>query len=364
MKQKKRRRDGNEAELRLVISLDVSAEALGAGDGYLYVSDGAKKKKKKSRPNGNTVFTLSMCDADEDECVCEIAAKRETAEWERLSQSDYFRYTDAAAANLLAEVREKPGFDLFPHIEEITVETPLTTALRDGNAGTMLERAARLFPERQTMRIKAIRNEKDVTLYELRKADGYVAAPFRAGQTVRVFRSDGADFRAALCGSPAMTKEGRYTVALAADRDPLSGSREGDSIDLSGPQGIFFHSPLRDHRTVIGLTDETGLPSFLSMAYALRDHLENFKLTVLLFDSGDGIAPLCEEWEAVCADCGKVRLFRLPGMEGVSLEAIKERLPHEAYSVFICGAQAFCDKAQSAILPLGLPRKSVRCEQR
>ena len=366
MKQKKHRPDEAEAVLRLVISLDVTAEALGAGDGYLYVSDGAKKKKKKAagRDNG---FTLSLRDAENGSCVCEITARREAAEWERLAQSDCFRYTDALAEDLIAKVRERPGLDLIPYIEEITVDSPLTAALRDGTEGPLRDKAARLFPERQTMRIEAVRNETGVTLYELRRADGYVAAPFRAGQTVRVFPDgkEGDDIApAALCGSPALTKEGRYTAALPTDVDPLAGYAPGDTIVISAPEGAFYHTSLRDHRTVIGLTDARGLSSFLSMACAIRDHLNNFKLTVLLYGCKDGNGPLAAEWDAVCGVCGKVRLIRLPDKEGVSPEAIKEHLPHETYSVFICGAPDFCEQAQAAIAPLGLPLKSVRCEQR
>ncbi|MBQ6067003.1 MAG: hypothetical protein IJK89_09275 [Clostridia bacterium] len=362
MKQKKRLRDGTEAELRLVISLDVNAEALGVGDGYLYVADKEKKKRQNEKNGG---YTLSLRNAAEGACVCEISAPRDAAEWERLSQNDYFRYTDAAAADILARIKEKPGTDLVPHIEEITVETPLTTALRDGAEGSLREKAARMFPERQTMKIETVRNDNGIMLYELKKTDGYVAAPFRAGQSVRLFSADGKNFPAALCCSPALTKEGKYIVAIAAGDDPSSGCRAGDTVDVSAPEGIFFHTPLRDHRTVIGLTDAYGLPSFLSMAYALRDHLENFKLTVLLlFDSGNGEPPFTEEWSAICASCGKVHLLRLPAKEGIALDAIRERLPHEAYSVFICGAPDFCETAQAAIVPLGLPRRSVRCERR
>lgn len=363
MKQKKRRHNGADTVLRLIISLDVGAETLGAGDGYLYVSDGGKKKRKPETGRDNA-FSLTLRNTDEGACVCEITARRETAEWERLSQNDLFRYADAVAEDLLAQVRKKPGLDLAPHIREITVETPPETALRDGAEGPLRDKAARLFPERQQMRITDLHRDAGLLLCQLKKTDGYVAAPFRAGQTVRLYLPGGTAARASLCCSPATTKEGRYTVALPADDEITASLRAGGDFEVSAPEGTFFHTALRDHRTVIGLTDEIGLPSFLSMAYALRDHLNNFKLTVLLFSCNDGDAPLSTEWEAVCAGCARVQLLRLPANESVTPETLKGRLPHEAYSVFLCGTPAFCDAAQTAVAALGLPGRNVRCERR
>lgn len=372
MKQKKRQQSGDMSRFRLVITLSVSAETLGAGEGYLYVSGRAPKKtakkKKEEDPRGGD-FTLSLRNAGdpaENACVCEITEQCGTADWERLPQSDCFRYADARAAALLARVREMTGLDLAPHIETVAMETPLHFALREDADGPLRRKAARMLPSRQQMRVEDALSCAGRTVCVLRKTDGYVAANFRAGQSVRLFLPDGDGERAlsaALCSSPALTKEGRYAVAVPGNDSRAAALKAGDLLDVSAPEGDFFFTSLRDHRTVIGVADADGLPSFLSMACAIRDHLENFKLTVLLFGCEDGAAPLSGEWDAVCAACGRVRLIRLPA-GAVSYGALKGHLPHEAYSVFICGAADFCETAGTALEPLGLPRKSLRVQRR
>ena len=384
MKHRKQRNSDGYEPFYIEIVTDVGAGALGVGDGFQFDAEPSSGRRKwirgKEDRSGGFTFqcrerTETAHGVPEGSCVCSVSAQRKTSEWEHLSRSDYFRYSDAVAAGYLAQVKEKTGIDLAPHIIRITVETPLTFALRGEGTGTLLAAAQRMFPERQEMRVAGIEESDGQKLIRVEKTDGFSAAFFRAGQYVLVSAAgtDAPPARFLLCSSPALSKDGCYLLTpmacqkearqLAADWQP------GMTVEVSSPLGRFYFNSLRDRSTVIGIADAEGTAALLSMAGAIRDGLEKFKLTVILLDQEESSGLLLRRLEAICAECGKVRLIRLPAggtAEALSDESFRKHLPHEAYSVFLCGTKAFCDAAEQALAPLKLPRRIIRravCEE-
>lgn len=373
MRQKTQRPDSF-APLTAALYLDVAAEALGLRDGYQRVygslQTAGQKRKARKRPEDDS-FVLTYRNTDEGACVCELTARRDVREWETVPPCDYFRYTDALVLRFLAAVKEKDHLDLLPHITDAHIRTPLDNCLAQPEKATekLLKSAGKVFPERQEMRVTRRREYAGLILLTLERTDGYTAAIFRAGQYVQlaVETPDGqATAPCLLCSSPALTREGRYDAVLSCRTDGAAWAdalAPGAAVTVSAPRGSFCYSVFRDRRTVIGLADRHGAAAFLSMAAAIRDGLEKFKLTVLYWETEQEDFPFPEAFAEICGACGKVRLVRFPADsvdETLSVDALKTCLPHETYSVFICGAQPFQDAALQALQPLKLSPKYLR----
>lgn len=382
--------------------LGKTAKALGVTDGTAFVCAApqnkksrkkAKKLEKKagkaakenktekietSAPTSDIDMLLSCRSITEPDCapngscVYSISALVDTEKWERLPQSEYFRYQNAVARDLISRVEAVTGRQLLANLDELTVETPLNYALGiRPEANEKLSAGTRkLFPGRQEMLVTDAIELDGATVFRLKKADGYTAANFRAGQHVLLTLPGAAEgsIAFALCSSPDKTQEGLYEIISFAPDGPaaeeLRRSLEtGETFTVSAPQGALCYDDLRDAGHVIGIAAGSGVAPFLSMAAAVRDRIENFKLTVLYSDNG-ACADVDNLFNAISADCGKVRLIRLPAGGGYGLTAakLKEYLPHEPYSVFICGPDALCAEALQVLKPLGLTDGSIRCE--
>ena len=403
LKWAQRKANAADAHLSLLTvhcGLDWTAKALGITDGasfFCAIPEEKKKdkkkrekKEKKAKKKGNftepeapvpasDVDLLFSCRSITDPdcapnggCVCSITAPINTEKWERLPQSEYFRYQNAVARDLIARIEAATGCQLLAHLEEITVETPLDYALNTPcEANEKLSAGARkLFPEQQEMTVAAVTERNGAISFRLKKANGYTAANFRAGQHIMV-SVPGAEEAVpfSLCASPALTQEGLYEItAFSPDCAAAEGLRRiletDETVTVSAPQGTLCYNDLRDAGHVIGIAAGSGIAPFLSMAAAVRDRIENVKLTVLY--SGNGACADVEElFGAISADCGKVRLIRIPADGkgyGLTEAKLKDYLPHEAYSVFICGPDDLCEEAFRVLKPLGLVKKSIRCE--
>jgi ferredoxin-NADP reductase len=199
----------------------------------------------------------------------------------------------------------------------------------------------------------------------LEKTDGFTAAPFHPGQYVMIAPEDSSGdvpVPFLFCSSPAGAQQGYYLVAPAPAAQSTGSVpwKPGDILYAGPPQGDFYYSPLLDKRTVIGLTDASGVGAFLSMGLALRDGLDKFKLTVLYLESSAGELPFAEEFTALS---GKVPLQLVPTEETddpFNADFLRKHLPHEAYSVFICGGSRLHELADMALEGLRLPEKAIR----
>ena len=374
----KQHANGTEQPCRLTVSLqlDVSAEQLGLSDGHqCTVADETRPDRKRGRTGkrDGCRFTLSFHNTAEGACDCTILSERSQKEWLAPTQYDYFRYTDALVFRLLAQINEKEKISLTGHVKDVKIITPLEDCLLHPERGSeALKKKARiLYPERQELIVTDAADRGGLLLVTLQRSDGFTAANFRAGQSLALtWQEKGRQTTAdcLLCSSPAITKEGVYRIALPGGDGGFARKNAlapGASVTASAPQGDFYHVALRDCHTVIGITDRFGAAAFSAMAAAIRDGLEKFKLTVLYLESDRGDFPFGDEFSAVAAECGSVRLIRFPDEETdrLTAERLRPYLPHEAYSVFVCGAKDLCDKAGELLDSLRLPEKNVRIRQ-
>ena len=240
-----------------------------------------------------------------------------------------------------------------------------------------------LHPQKQFVRIQeVIERDADcksfVLTADLEKGTKSLAY-FSAGQYLTVFLDiEGMKLTRAysISSSPKEALEGKYMLTVKSVQDGLASRyildnwKEGDSVEVSAPEGFFEYNSLRDAKTVIGVAGGSGITPFLSMAQAIRDGDEDFNL-ILLYGSREADHILFKEaFDRIMAETDKVKVIHVLSHEEregfehgfVTADLIRKYAPDTPYSVFLCGPQqmyAFVDKE---LEKLSLERKYIRHE--
>ena len=267
----------------------------------------------------------------------------------------------------LAKVRQQ-AIDAAP-AKEITADYPINNF------------AKTMHPDYQELVIDEIIDhaDADAKSFILKRKDGKAAAFFRAGQYISLKLPIGDSFVTrpySISSSPKWALEGK--LAITVKKNPggfaadwmLDNFKVGDTVIGSDGQGQFYYEKLRDCKNVIALAGGSGITPFLSMAYAIRDGLEDFNLTILFGSKYEKAILFKDELAAIAAECPKVKVVHVlsdetkDGFETGFLTAdlIKKYAGDEEYSVFICGPEAMYRFAAGEVAKLGLDRKHVRRE--
>lgn len=239
--------------------------------------------------------------------------------------------------------------------------------------------AAALHPDFQKMKIaEVIEHEGAGAKTFILRADK--AAYFRAGQYLSVYLEIGESKLTrpySISSSPEWSKDGKYAITVR--RTPngfasdwiLDNWKVGDEVTVSDGLGNFYYEELRDSENVIALAGGSGITPFLSMAYAIRDGIESFNLTILFGSRDENSILFKEELDAISAECDKVKVVHVlseqkkKGYEHgfINADIIRKYAPENGdYSVFLCGPEAMYKFAEGEIEKLGLERKYVRRE--
>lgn len=243
--------------------------------------------------------------------------------------------------------------------------------------------ASALHPEKQFVRIqKVIERDADCKSFVL-TADSEKGtkklAYFSAGQYLTVFLDiEGMKLNRAysISSSPKEALEGTYMLTVKYVQDGLASRyildnwKEGDSVEVSAPEGFFEYNSLRDAKTVIGVAGGSGITPFLSMAQAIRDGDEDFNLILLYGSREAGHILFKEEFDDIMAETDQVKVIHVLSHEErdgfehgfVTADLIRKYAPLASYSVFLCGPQqmyAFVDKE---LEKLSLEKKYIRHE--
>ncbi len=243
--------------------------------------------------------------------------------------------------------------------------------------------AKRLHPDRQYMKIAQVTElAPDTKRFRFvpDPARGTTeCAPFLAGQYLNIHLTINgmpANRAYSISSSPKNAREGYYELTLKYVQDGLVSRyvldnwKEGDEVELSGPAGTFYYSPLRDAKTVVCLAGGSGVTPFLSLANAIADGDEDFRM-ILLYGSRTEDAILYKaEFDRLAKD-DRIQVVHVlsdeekPGFEHgfICADLIREYAPAgEPYSVFVCGPQGMYRFVDREIEKLGLARKYVRHE--
>ena len=214
--------------------------------------------------------------------------------------------------------------------------------------------------------------------FVFKSAEGKPLAYFRAGQYLSLKLQIGESFVTrpySISSSPQWTLEGK--VAITVRTNPggfvadwlLANLKVGDKVIASGGEGQFYYEGLRDAKNVVALAGGSGITPFLSMAYAIRDGIEDFNLTIIFGSRTEENILFREELDAICAACDKVKVVHVLSDEekegyehGFITAQLIQKYAKDPYSVFICGPEAMYRFVSGEIDKLGLPGKNVRRE--
>ena len=246
------------------------------------------------------------------------------------------------------------------------------------------ELAKRLHPDRQYMKIaKVTEMAPDAKCFRLvpDPARGTTeCAYFQAGQYLSVFLDiKGMQVSRAysISSSPADALEGFYELTVKSVGDGLVSTyildnwQEGDEVEISGPAGFFTYSPIRDGKTVVGIAGGSGITPFLSMARAIAEGEEDFRLILLYGSRKSDMILYKEEFDRLEASSEKIKVVhvlseeKLDGYEHgfINAELINRYAPGgEPFSVFLCGPQAMYRFADKELATMNLEQKYIRHE--
>lgn len=246
------------------------------------------------------------------------------------------------------------------------------------------ELAKKLHPARQYMKISnVVELDSDTKCYHLlpNPDKGTTAcAYFQSGQYVNVFLSiEGMKVNRAysLSSSPQNALDGFYEITVKNVKDGLVSCyildhwKEGDEVEISGPAGFFTYSPIRDAKTVIGVAGGSGITPFLSMARAIVEEDEDFRMVLLYGSRQSDMILYKETFDKLASKSDKIKVVHvlsdeeLGGYEQgfINAELINKYAPKgEAFSVFLCGPQEMYRFVDKELETMNLERKYIRHE--
>ena len=285
--------------------------------------------------------------------------------------------------NLNIKVGPDPRLDMmkFATMAKVREETIQAAPAKEvSGVFPINENAKALHPDWIKLVIDRIidRGGAQAKTFILRSTDGGPLPYFRAGQYISLkLPLDGSFVTRSysLCSSPKDALRGEYAITVrsnpggfVADR-LLAELKVGDKLISSGPQGFFYYEKLRDAKQVVGLAGGSGITPFLSMARAIAEGIEDFRLTLLFGSRDEDNILFREELDEIAAACPKFRVIHVlseeekEGFESgfITAELIRKYAPEgEEFSVYLCGPEAMYRFLKPEIAKLGLPERLFR----
>ena len=264
--------------------------------------------------------------------------------------------------------------------------------------------AERLHPRAQYVKVAEVTELKDARRFKLvpdKERGTERLAFFRAGQYVTVHVIIGKTDEAgdgptdtlksgmssgtesvmirpySLCSAPmaALGEAPFYEILVKKVPDGFVSSwilenwKPGSETVLSGPLGYFYYQDLRDAEHVIAAAGGSGITPFLSMAGAVKDGTEKFKLTILYGCRTEADILLKQELDELASHDGIRVVYVLSDEEKagyehgfISAELIRKYADETDFSLFACGPAAMYDFLKKQAEALKLPRRLVRFE--
>ncbi len=201
---------------------------------------------------------------------------------------------------------------------------------------------------------------------------------FRAGQYISLkLKIDGSFITRAysISSSPKWALDGKYAITIKENSDGfaapyiLKNFKVGTPVTISSPLGEFYYQKYRDESTIVALAGGSGITPFLSMAYAIRDKIENFNLIILSGSKNEESILFKKELKEITQATDKVKVVHVLSDENkkgyengfITSNLIKKYAP-EHYSIYICGPGAMYSYLEKELRNLKLPRRLIRKE--
>ncbi len=277
---------------------------------------------------------------------------------------------------------------LFNLIKLKSIKTDREDAIRESGIAPItktypVNEIAKLHhPYKQYLVIDDIIEEtKDVKSFILKSAnENKSLAPFKAGSHISIYVNIGDKLVSrtySLSSSPIDVFKGIYRITIKRVKDGilsnymLDKARIGDTLYSSEPGGFLTYTPLRDGQNVIAIAGGSGITPFISMAKAINDKLEFFRLTILYCVNKKEDIIFKDELDYLNKTdrINVVYIFKDEEVDGhhkgyVTADIIKEYMvKDETTSIFGTGPRELLDYLAIELPKLNLEQKYIRLEQ-
>lgn len=144
-------------------------------------------------------------------------------------------------------------------------------------------------------------------------------------------------------------------------------AKVGDQLIVGDPSGSFHYEGIKDAETVVALAGGSGITPFYSMAQALKEGSESFRLILLYGAKTRNDLIFKAELDALVSDRFKVVYVlsdeKAEGYESgfITKELIAKYAPAK-YTCMLCGPQAMYSFADKELAALGVTGKWVKHE--
>ncbi len=250
------------------------------------------------------------------------------------------------------------------------------------------ENAKSLHPDFLNLQVSKIIDHKDAQskTFILEDENKNPLPYFRAGQYICVNSEIDGEYISrpySICSSPKLALEGKLAITIKkipqnadgfAANYFLENWKPGTKITASSPQGQFYYEKMRDGKNVLALAGGSGITPFLSMAYAVRDGIEDFNLTILFGSRNKKSILFYDELNEIAKSTGKVKVVYILSDSDfaensenfekgfITADLIKKYAGTDDFSIFVCGPKAMYDFTDKELLKLNLPRRKIRKE--
>lgn len=198
---------------------------------------------------------------------------------------------------------------------------------------------------------------------------------FRAGQYVELTANvDGSTVNRpyAISSSPLTAlREGKLSVTVKKagffSNWLFDNAKVGDEMIIGDPSGFFHYEGVKDAEVVVGIAGGSGITPFYSMAQAIAEGSEDFKLILLYGAKTEKDIAFKKELDALVSDKFKV-VYVLSDEKSkkyengfITKELIAKYAP-EDFTVMACGPQAMYAFLDKELAAMGIGGKRVKKE--
>lgn len=245
--------------------------------------------------------------------------------------------------------------------------------------------ASKLHPNCQNLVVEKVIDDGSAKIYVLGpdEANGTTEpAYFRAGQYLSFLFNDGDCLTCrpyTICSSPgdAIAKKPTYSIMVKKVEGGVCSNyildywKPGTKIMSSPPLGHYYYTSLRDAKHVVALAGGSGITPFYSMAKAIDEGVEDFKLTIIYGSKVSSDILLKDELAAIeKRNAGKIKIVHVLSDEEnkeyehgfITSDIIKKYSGTDDFSVFVCGPPVMYIFAMQELTKLNIPARRMRFE--
>lgn len=251
---------------------------------------------------------------------------------------------------------------------------------RELDPGIVTRAVDALHPERLPVRVAEIIEETPSTkTLRLVPAGDRPLFPFRPGQFVTVFLTvEGVRTSRAYSISSAPTRLGSIDITVRrmpegfVSKHLVDVAAVGDTFEISGPGGFFYHEPLADTRDLVFLAGGSGITPFMSMIRTALDLDSDLRMQLIYGSRTDDDVIFWDDLSELACGCENVAVNLVLSEPPEKYDGVCGLLDAEniqsivgdvrGKTFYMCGPLAMYGLCVEALETLGVPARRVKKE--